>query len=76
MAKSDSNVANIVGICLIAQSASHISMVKYLDANQDGYIEPEQFKRIILVCSNSSNEQATLLTLQRNLKGTSFPIVS
>jgi len=49
---------------------------KYLDANQDGYIEPEQFKRIILVCSNSSNEQATLLTLQRNSKGTSFPIVS
>jgi solute carrier family 25 aspartate/glutamate transporter 12/13 len=23
---------------------------KHLDANQDGYIEPEQFKRIILVC--------------------------
>jgi solute carrier family 25 aspartate/glutamate transporter 12/13 len=23
---------------------------KYLDADQDGFIRPEQFKRIILVC--------------------------
>ena len=48
---------------------------KHLDANQDGYIEPEQFKRIILVCPIPLNELATLLTLQRNSKGTSSLIV-
>lgn len=48
---------------------------KHLDANQDGYIEPEQFKKIILVCFIPSNEE-TLLTLRRNSKATSSPIVS
>lgn len=27
---------------------------KYLDADQDGFIQPDQFKRIILVCISSS----------------------
>lgn len=49
---------------------------KHLDANQDGYIEPGQFKRIILVCFIPSDEQTILLTLRRNLKGTSSPMVS
>lgn len=35
---------------------------KYLDQDQDGFIRPDQFKRIILVCSELSRDVETLLT--------------
>lgn len=35
---------------------------KYLDQDQDGFIRPDQFKRIILVCFKLSRGTETLLT--------------
>lgn len=53
---------------------------KYLDTNMDGYILPDQFKRIILVCSLSSaigslacvNDLIGCVGCFRNCQATSF----
>ena len=54
---------------------------RYLDADQDGFIRPDEFKRIILVCRCSFQrlrmriEDVTLLSIIRKSQGTNCPKV-
>lgn len=44
---------------------------KYLDKDQDGYIRPEQFKKIILVRAGWTGQRRMLTTVYRTLRDTS-----
>ena len=42
---------------------------KYLDKDQDGFIQPEQFKRIILVCTGHNLRFISLAPIRWPLAG-------
>ena len=54
--------------------------LKYLDADQDGFIRPDEFKRIILVCDLTWNSRTRIsnifLYLSRKLLDTNYPRAS